>query len=93
MGVDGFTPEDIGGPVYSQSENSGRLIAKALGHIVDTNNDDPNHQVLYYMPIDGILAKINKQLLICQCTASQEKINENQTQAQIEIPAKYSQIV
>jgi len=90
MGVDGFAPEDIGGPVYSQNENSGTLIAKALGHIVNTNNDDPNHKVLYYMPIDGILANINKRLLICQCTTSQEnlKIEEKPTQAQIEIPAK-----
>ncbi|CAG8670899.1 9120_t:CDS:2, partial [Ambispora gerdemannii] len=53
LGTEGMvSQEDLGGPVYAQSNNSGTTTAQALGHIVATNNDDPNHKFLYYLPID-----------------------------------------
>jgi len=68
--------EDIGGPVYVQTNSSGTTTAQALGNIVATNNDDPNHNFLYYMPINKILASENTELL----TYVLEKEIDNKTE-------------
>jgi len=66
LGAIGFESQaDIGGPVYVQNNSGGVITSQALGHIVATNNDDPQHKFLYYMPIDKVLTTaINTELLI-----------------------------
>ncbi|RIB29301.1 hypothetical protein C2G38_2057044 [Gigaspora rosea] len=56
MGGNGFEhEEDLGGPVYFVNVDGKKKTAQALGHIVDTNNDDPEHKILYYMPLKNIV--------------------------------------
>lgn len=77
LGTEGMvSKEDIGGPVYVQTNSSGTTTAQALGNIVATNNDDPNHNFLYYMPINKILASENTELL----TYVLEKEIDNKTE-------------
>ena len=64
LGVNGFeSKEDIGGPVYAQSDNDGTIAVQALGHVVATNNNDPQHKFVYYMPIGKVLTSGNIELL------------------------------
>jgi len=64
LGVNSFeSKEDIGGPVYAQSNNSGTVTAQGLGHIVAVNNDDPQHKFLYYLPMDKVLNSGDTKLL------------------------------
>ena len=64
MGTEGFeSEEDIGGPVYVQNNNNGTTTVQALGHVVATNNNDPQHKLVYYMPIDKVLTSAGSELL------------------------------
>jgi len=75
LGAKGMvSKEDLGGPVYVENDNNGTVTSQALGHIVATNNDDPNHKFLYYMPIDKILGAKNTELLTHNF--EEEKIND-----------------
>jgi|SRR3954465_616095 hypothetical protein len=68
--------KDLGGPVYVQSDNSnGTVTSQALGHIVAINNDDPNHQILYYMPINKVLTTVANTKLLTH-TFEEKKLNE-----------------
>jgi hypothetical protein len=92
LGVNGFYgEEDLGGPVYTVSNIGDRTIAQALGHITYFDNNDPNHKLLYYTPIDKALEGI---LGDYSCSYSLLTYNETNAQeyqellAQVEIPAK-----
>ncbi|CAG8571526.1 23969_t:CDS:1, partial [Racocetra persica] len=78
-GVKGFESEDIGGPVYIQTENNGTTTAQALGHITNLFNDNSTgRKYFYYTPIEKVLsAGIIKLSTFQQANAG----NTNVTQA------------
>jgi hypothetical protein len=92
LGENGFYGEgDLGGPVYMLSNIGDRTTAQALGHITHFDNSDPQHKLLYYMPLDKDLGKIFDAY---KCSYTPLIYNESNSQeyqqllAQIEIPPK-----
>jgi hypothetical protein len=74
LGKYGFeSSEDLGGPVYVKTDKNGTTTSQALGHMVATNNDDPQHKFLYYLPIEKVLTAANTELLTYQ---EEEKIDD-----------------
>jgi hypothetical protein len=91
LGTNGLLNEDIGAPVYSETQIGDHTLAQALGHISVIDNNDPQHQSFYYssleQALDGIISDQS-------CTYSLLTYNEKDAQeyqellTQIEIPAK-----
>ena len=93
LGTNGFyTEADVGGPVYTESNIGDRKVVWALGHITTFDNNDPNHKLLYYTPLDKVLPRILSFSGNCTYTlmtanvTNAEKFQE--FQAQVEIPPK-----
>jgi len=91
LGVNGFYGEEnLGGPVYVESNIGGQTTAQALGYITNFDNSDPNHKSFYYTQLDTVLKKL---LADHNCTYTLMTYNEQQStnkdfQAQVEIPPK-----
>lgn len=91
LGTNGLLNEDIGAPVYSETQIGERTLAEALGHVSVVDNNDPQHQSFYYssleQALDGIISDQS-------CTYSLLTYNENNAQeydkllTQVEIPPK-----
>lgn len=91
LGTNGLLNEDIGAPVYSETQIGERTLAQALGHVSVVDNNDPQHQSFYYssleQALDGIISDQS-------CTYSLLTYNETNAQeydkllAQVEIPPK-----
>jgi hypothetical protein len=83
LGANGFTNKELGSPVYVENKIGDRTIAQALGYITAINNDDSNHKLFYYTPLDKILAMFAE----LECYYTLKTYNE-QFQDQIQVPPK-----
>jgi len=91
LGTNGLLSEDVGAPVYSETQIGERTLAQALGHISVIDNNDPQHQTFYYTPLEQALDGVNSDN---SCTYSLLTYNETQAEeykellAQVEISPK-----
>lgn len=91
LGINGLLSEDVGAPVYSETQIGERTLAQALGHISIIDNNDPQHQTFYYTPLEQALDGVNSDN---SCTYSLLTYNETQAEeykellAQVEISPK-----
>jgi len=91
LGTNGLLNEDIGAPVYTETQIGDRTFAQALGHVSVVDNNDPQHQTFYYTPLEQALDGIKSDH---SCTYSLLTYNETHAtehkefQAQVEIPPK-----
>ena len=91
LGTNGLLIEDIGAPVYTETQIGDRTLAQALGHVSIVDNNDPQHQTFYYTPLEQTLDGIKNDH---SCTYSLLTYNETSSQeydqllAQIELPPK-----
>jgi len=74
LGTNGLLSEDIGAPVYSETQIGERTLAQALGHVSVIDNNDPQHQSFYYTPLEQGLDGISSDHY---CTYSLLIYNEN----------------
>ena len=91
LGTNGLLSEDVGAPVYCETQIGDRTLAQALGHISVIDNNDPQHQSFYYssleQALDGIISDQS-------CTYSLLTYNEKNAEEyeellnQVEIPPK-----
>jgi hypothetical protein len=91
LGNNGLLSEDIGAPVYTETQIGEHTLAQALGHVSFIDNNDPQHHSFYYTPLeqalDGIISDYS-------CTYSLLTYNETNAEewealkAQIEVPPK-----
>jgi len=90
LGNHGFVADDLGGPIYTESNIADRNITQALGYVTSFDNTDPNHQFVYYTPLE----KVFDGLSIEDCNYALLTYNETNAQeydqliAQMEIPPK-----
>lgn len=91
LGTNGLLSEDIGAPVYTETQIGDRTLAQALGHVSWIDNSDPQHQSFFYTPLEQVLTEIENKV---DCTYFLLTYNESnakeydQLLAQIEIPTK-----
>ena len=91
LGTNGLLIEDIGAPVYTETQIGDRTFAQTLGHVSVVDNNDPQHQSFYYTPLEQALDGINSDH---SCTYSLLTYNETSSQeydqllAQVELPPK-----
>jgi len=91
LGTNGLLNEDVGAPVYSETQIGERTLAEALGHVSQIDNNDPQHQSFYYSSLEQALNGIVSDQ---SCTYSLLTYNETNAQeyqellTQIEIPPK-----
>jgi hypothetical protein len=83
--------EDIGAPVYTETQIGKRTLAQAVGHVSWIDNNDVQHQSFYYTPLELVLSELETSW---KCSYSLLTYNENNAQeydqliAQMEIPVK-----
>lgn len=75
LGTNGLLSEDIGAPVYAETQIGERTLAQALGHVSVIDNNDPQHQSFYYTPLEQVLDGISSDHY---CTYSLLTYNETE---------------
>lgn len=91
LGTNGLLKEDIGAPVYTETQIGKRTLAQAVGHVSLIDNNDVQHQSFYYTPLELTLSAIES---FWDCSYSLLTYNEDNAQqydnllAQMEIPVK-----
>jgi hypothetical protein len=91
LGTSGFEyKEDLGGPVYVETNVGDRTVAQALGYVTFVDNGNPDNKQIYYTPLDEVLKRTNDN----GCSYTLMTYNETNAQeydeliAQVEIPPK-----
>ncbi|CAG8449701.1 11237_t:CDS:2 [Racocetra fulgida] len=75
LGTNGLLSEDIGAPVYAETQIGERTLAQALGHVSVIDNNDPQHQSFYYTPLEQVLDGVSSDHY---CTYSLLTYNETE---------------
>jgi len=90
MGTNGFeSEEDRGGPVYSVGDSvDKKTVATAFGHMTWFDNNDPNHKLVYYTPIDKALSAILENNKCSYSLLTYSEPTAAKFQAQVEMPPK-----